>query len=84
MKKYKGGKNWLGGEKTDYQFVCFFSRGKNGPARFFPGEKTDWGGKILACYTASWNSSLIRGYTGHLSIYLLDALLYCKAILLKF
>ena len=28
----------------------FFPRGKNGPARFFPGEKTDWG-KIPACYT---------------------------------
>ena len=24
--------------------------GKNGPAYFFPGEKTDWG-EIPACYT---------------------------------
>ena len=28
----------------------FFPRGKNGPAWFFPGEKTDWG-EIPACYT---------------------------------
>ena len=28
----------------------FFPRGKNGPARFFPGEKTDWG-EVPACYT---------------------------------
>ena len=27
-----------------------FSRGKNGPAHSFPGEKTDWG-EIPACYT---------------------------------
>ena len=30
----------------------FFPRGKNGPARFFPGEKTDWG-EIPACYTGA-------------------------------
>ena len=26
--------------------------GKNGPAYFFPGEKTDWG-EIPACYTGN-------------------------------
>ena len=35
------------GKKLTSQFL---PRGKNGPARFFPGEKTDWG-EIPACYT---------------------------------
>ena len=35
MKRYKGRKNWLGGKKLP--------REKNGPSRFFPGEKTDLG-----------------------------------------
>ena len=43
MKKYKGGGgNWLGG----------VPQGKNGPALFFPGEKTDWE-EIPACYTGA-------------------------------
>ena len=47
MKKYKGGKiDWVGKKLTSQ----FFPQGKNGPARFFPGEKTDWG-EIPACYT---------------------------------
>ena len=36
---YKGGKNWLRGEK-------------NGPAQYFPREKTDWR-EIPACYTGA-------------------------------
>ena len=44
------------GEKTDWVgkklTSQFFPRGKNGPARFFPGEKTDWG-EIPACYTGA-------------------------------
>ena len=30
----------------------FFPQGKNGPARFFPGEKPDWG-EIPACFTGT-------------------------------
>ena len=41
------------GEKTDWVgkklTSQFFPQGKNGLARFFPGEKTDWG-EIPACY----------------------------------
>ena len=47
MKKYKGEKTDCVGKKLHSQF---FPRGKNGPARFFPGEKIDRG-EIPACYT---------------------------------
>ena len=38
------------GKKLTCQFL---PRGKNGPAWFFPEEKTDWG-EIPACYTCKY------------------------------
>ena len=35
-----GGTDWVGEEWAG----LLFPRGKNGPAHFFCGEKTDWGG----------------------------------------
>ena len=40
-----------GGELTGW--------GKNGPAYFFPGEKTDWG-EIPACYTGIFENASVN------------------------
>ena len=57
-----GGKKLTGGgKKLTSQFL---PRGKNGPARFCPGEKTDWG-EIPACYTGlcrTWSETPKTGF----------------------
>ena len=60
LENLRWGKNWPGGENTDWLF--FFSRGKKLLDSFFPGEEMgrpdpspgkDWRGGKTDCYTGS-------------------------------